>query len=44
MYYLRTKPAVSAIQYTVNENEDEGELLVSFPSQSEDDICLSCSA
>jgi hypothetical protein len=44
MYYLRTKPAVSAIQYTVDKNEEEGEILASFPSQGEDDICLSCSA
>lgn len=43
MYYLRTKPAVSAIQYTVDKNE-EGEILAAFPSQNDEDICISCSA
>jgi len=44
MYYLRTKPAVSAIQYTVDKHEDGDGILAAFPSQAEDDICLSCSA
>ena len=41
MYYLRTKPAVNAIQYTVDkawEREDEGEVCV----DQELNICLSC--
>jgi hypothetical protein len=44
MYYLRTKPAVQAIQYTVDKHEEDAEILASFPSQGDEDICLSCSA
>jgi ribonucleotide reductase alpha subunit len=48
MYYLRTKPAVNAIQYTVDKNEDspDGDTFVSqIPSDGDDDdVCLSCSA
>ena len=52
MYYLRTKPAVNAIQYTVEKNQeakkDAEESLVGaqnmLPSQGDEDICLSCSA
>jgi hypothetical protein len=39
MYYLRTKPAVNAIQYTV-EKEFESEIEV----VDEAEVCLSCSA
>ena len=44
MYYLRTKPAVNAIQYTV-EKGNSGDLSSEnnrIPSQEDDDICLSC--
>ena len=46
MYYLRTKPAVNAIQYTVEENGDSSsETFASqIPSANGDDVCLSCSA
>jgi len=44
MYYLRTKPAVNAIQYTVDKNEEESELLASLQSQGDEVVCLSCSA
>lgn len=46
MYYLRTKPAVNAIQYTVEKNEDSSsETFASqIPSANGDDVCLSCSA
>jgi ribonucleotide reductase alpha subunit len=48
MYYLRTKPAVNAIQYTVDKNEDspDGDTFVNqIPSDGDDDdVCLSCSA
>lgn len=52
MYYLRTKPAVNAIQYTVEKNQeakkDAEESLAGaqnmLPSQDDEDICLSCSA
>ena len=53
MYYLRTKPAVNAIQYTVekNRNSEKQEMEDSLasaqsvlPSQGDEDICLSCSA
>ena len=52
MYYLRTKPAVNAIQYTVEKNQeakkDAEESLAGaqnmLPSQGDEDICLSCSA
>lgn len=43
MYYLRTRPAVSAIQYTVDQGEDESfESSIAF--QDDSDICLNCSA
>lgn len=42
MYYLRTKPAVNAIQYTV-EKQSEDELARLLPSAA-DDVCLSCSS
>ena len=52
MYYLRTKPAVNAIQYTVEKNQEakkEAEESLAgaqnmLPSQGDEDICLSCSA
>jgi Ribonucleotide reductase, alpha subunit len=46
MYYLRTKPAVNAIQYTVEKSEDpSNEALFARQVQPEgDDICLSCSS
>jgi len=47
MYYLRTKPAVNAIQYTVEQNEEsssENSFASQIPIQDADDICLSCSA
>ena len=41
MYYLRTKPAVNAIQYTVERgNEQTAAALSSLPEP--DDVCLSC--
>jgi ribonucleotide reductase alpha subunit len=46
MYYLRTKPAVNAIQYTVEENADpssQNTFASEIPSD-ENDVCLSCSA
>lgn len=46
MYYLRTKPAVNAIQYTVDKSEDPSDA-ATFASQLQpevDDVCLSCSA
>jgi hypothetical protein len=45
MYYLRTKPAVNAIQYTVDKqdgNVDDARHLL--PTQGGDDGCLSCQA
>jgi len=51
MYYLRTKPAVNAIQYTVEHNRDDHEeeeestdLQKLLPTQGDEDVCLSCSA
>jgi ribonucleoside-diphosphate reductase alpha subunit len=41
MYYLRTKPAVNAIQYTV-EKKTSAELSIKEETNSQDDICLSC--
>ena len=43
MYYLRTRPAVSAIQYTVDQGEYESfESSIAF--QDDSAICLNCSA
>jgi ribonucleoside-diphosphate reductase alpha subunit len=42
MYYLRTKPAVNAIQYTVEKQSDD-ELANMLPVAA-DDICLNCSS
>ena len=51
MYYLRTRPAVNAIQYTVDKNDaddiagegNENSFLVNLPTQGGDDgVCLSC--
>ncbi len=49
MYYLRTRPAVNAIQYTVekgDESEDTDDpantFLVNIPTQEDNTICISC--
>jgi ribonucleoside-diphosphate reductase alpha subunit len=42
MYYLRTKPAVNAIQYTVDKGSAGG-LAQSIP-EAPSDVCMSCSA
>eukprot|EP00560_Eucampia_antarctica_P002143 CAMPEP_0197837990 /NCGR_PEP_ID=MMETSP1437-20131217/33959_1 /TAXON_ID=49252 ORGANISM="Eucampia antarctica, Strain CCMP1452" /NCGR_SAMPLE_ID=MMETSP1437 /ASSEMBLY_ACC=CAM_ASM_001096 /LENGTH=929 /DNA_ID=CAMNT_0043445485 /DNA_START=185 /DNA_END=2974 /DNA_ORIENTATION=- len=50
MYYLRTRPAVNAIQYTVDDDDDDDEedvnpnLLSDQLPVQDDDVCLSCSA
>jgi ribonucleotide reductase alpha subunit len=48
MYYLRTKPAVSAIQYTVHKEDDDVDLpsdvLQSGAAILGEDVCTSCSA
>jgi ribonucleoside-diphosphate reductase alpha subunit len=41
MYYLRTKPAVNAIQYTVDATDP---IAVGIPTAEDDDVCLSCQA
>ena len=48
MYYLRTRPAVNAIQYTVDKNDGNDDDLqsntyrVNLPTENEGSICLSC--
>ena len=44
MYYLRTKAAVNAIQYTVEQQGQSEPSAADLPSASGDDACLSCSA
>jgi ribonucleotide reductase alpha subunit len=48
IYYLRTKPAVNAIQYTVSKVKDESQAGIDYDLSSmlvdETEICLSCSA
>lgn len=44
MYYLRTKPAVNAIQYTVEKSEAANTFMNQLPSHGEGNECLSCSA
>lgn len=51
MYYLRTKPAVSAIQYTVDKHEDNDDdnnatsLVHNLPIQDDEAAaCPSCTA
>lgn len=44
MYYLRTKPAVNAIQYTVEKNEVQSTFANQLASTFDGDSCLSCSA
>ena len=44
MYYLRTKPAVNAIQYTVDKPDVGGTITSGIPSADADDACLSCQA
>ena len=39
MYYLRTKPAVNAIQYTVDKELESESGVV-----DESEVCISCSA
>ena len=41
MYYLRTKPAVNAIQYTVDKTLSSAQS-VNLPEMNEQDICISC--
>jgi ribonucleoside-diphosphate reductase alpha subunit len=43
MYYLRTKPAVNAIQYTVDKSGQQDQE-AALPVQDDEDVCLSCSA
>jgi ribonucleoside-diphosphate reductase alpha subunit len=43
MYYLRTKPAVNAIQYTV-EKISPTVIVGGIPEAELDDVCISCSA
>jgi len=43
MYYLRTKPAVNAIQFTVDKT-DRVPSTASIPSADAGDVCLSCQA
>jgi ribonucleoside-diphosphate reductase alpha subunit len=43
MYYLRTKPAVNAIQYTV-EKISPTVIVGGIPEAEPDDVCISCSA
>lgn len=43
MYYLRTKAAVNAIQYTV-EQQGQSEAMAQIPSAEGTDSCLSCSS
>ena len=43
MYYLRTRPAVNAIQYTVEKGGKSTEsFLARLPSQGEEEGCISC--
>ena len=48
MYYLRTKPAVNAIQYTVDKSTttttslQQQQLENSLPEVGSDDVCISC--
>jgi ribonucleoside-diphosphate reductase alpha subunit len=46
MYYLRTKPAVNAIQYTVHKEDEEAELIRDVRSETmlDGEACLSCSS
>lgn len=45
MYYLRTRPAVNAIQYTVdkddNADDDNGDIK-NLPTMDNDEVCVSC--
>jgi ribonucleoside-diphosphate reductase subunit M1 len=42
MYYLRTKPAVNAIQYTVDQSVSSELDSGSLPNAENEDVCLSC--
>jgi ribonucleoside-diphosphate reductase alpha subunit len=44
MYYLRTKPAVNAIQYTVDKSPDLNEIENATTKLDEQEVCLSCQA
>lgn len=47
IYYLRTRPAVNAIQYTVEKNMDKENptsLEQNVPLVDDSEACLSCSA
>lgn len=48
IYYLRTRPAVNAIQFTVSKNISEksetANQATSIPELTNDSECLSCSA
>lgn len=43
IYYLRTRPAVNAIQFTVSKNDDPAQVQQNLP-EINDSECLSCSA
>ena len=42
MYYLRTKPAVNAIQYTVDKTTTTQFKSRSIPEAEPDDVCINC--
>lgn len=42
MYYLRTKPAVNAIQYTVDKSLADAAAASGIPEADRDDVCTSC--
>jgi len=42
MYYLRTRPAVNAIKYTVD--NDDSPTFGAIPTQGDDSGCTSCQA
>jgi ribonucleotide reductase alpha subunit len=44
MYYLRTRPAVNAIQYTVDKDEDSEASFANIPNLDDASACVSCQA
>jgi len=42
MYYLRTKPAASAIKFTVDSTTLRSKTATSATQQEEEEMCLSC--
>jgi len=44
MYYLRTRPAVNAIQYTVEKDEESETDTSSLPNMDDSSSCMSCQA